>query len=106
VARYLYKLVPRSPSMLASGPTNEEEAIIAEHFDYLSGLAREGVVTLAGRTLNTDRSSFGIVLLDCGTEERARQIMMDDPGVRTGVFNAELFPFRVSLTGGAGRCGG
>lgn len=92
--------------MLADGPTDDEESAIAEHFDYLSDLAGEGVVLLAGRTLNTDRSSFGIVILDCGTEEKALQIMMDDPGVRTGVFDAELFPFRISLTGAAGGCRG
>jgi len=62
-ALFLYKIQPVRPEMLSVGQTAEEEHIISEHFTYLKGLTEAGVVLLAGRTLNTDYSCFGIVIL-------------------------------------------
>jgi len=70
---------------------------VDDHFCYLQRLAKAEVVLLAGRTTNTDPSGFGIVLLRAENEETARQVMHDDPAVRAGVFQAELFPYRIAL---------
>jgi uncharacterized protein YciI len=67
------------------------------HFRYLKDLTDRDVVILAGRTLNTDVSSFGIVILKAGSEEEARERMNDDPAVKQGVMRAELYPYRVAL---------
>jgi uncharacterized protein YciI len=83
--------------MLGEGATPEEEAKIGEHFLYLKGLVEAGCVLLAGRTTNTDESSFGIVIFTAASEEEAGGIMRGDPAVRAGVFAAELFPYRVAL---------
>lgn len=96
---FLYKIQPVRPEMLPAGPTPEEEQIIARHFDYLQGLSEVGVVLLAGRTLNTDYSSFGIVIFRAGSEEEAGQIMADDPAVKLRVMRAELYPYRIALLG-------
>jgi hypothetical protein len=77
VAQYLYRIQPTRPA------TPREEEIISQHFVYLEGLTRQRVVILAGRTLNTDETSFGIV--------------KNDPAVKLGVFRAELFPYRIAL---------
>jgi uncharacterized protein len=69
----------------------------AQHFDYLKNLAEHGVVVLVGRTLNTDPSSFGIIILRADTEAAARGMMDNDPAVRQGVMRAELFPYRIAL---------
>lgn len=106
MAQFIYRLQPARHAMLSEGPTPDEEESIAEHFEYLMKLAEAGSLILAGRTLNTDRSSFGIVLLEAGCEERARTLMLDDPGVRDGVFTAQLFPFRISVTPPAPSCEG
>ena len=74
-----------------------EDRIVEEHFAYLKGLADRGVVLLAGRTLNTDSTSFGIVLLTAPSEAAALEIVDGDPAVSTGVFRAELLPYRVAL---------
>lgn len=95
--QYLYRIQPTRPEMLAEGPTPEEAEVVSEHFEYLKNLTTRGVVALAGRTLNEDKSSFGIVLFDANDEEAARVIMNSDPAVRQGVMRAELFPFRVAL---------
>ena len=59
---FLYKIRPSRPEMLSTGSTTEEDRIIDLHFAYLQGLTEAGVVFMAGRTLNTDPSSFGIVI--------------------------------------------
>ena len=83
--------------MLSQGSTAEEETILAQHFAYLKDLTEKGVLILAGRTLNTDESSFGIVIFTAASEEAARQIMENDPAVKKGVMRARLFPYRVAL---------
>jgi uncharacterized protein YciI len=83
--------------MLSEGPTPEEERIVGDHYSYLKKLTDEGVVILAGRTLNTDETSFGIIIFRAESEEAARCIVADDPAVRGGVMRAELFPYRIAL---------
>ncbi len=57
----------------------------------------KGVVILAGRTLNKDHSSFGITIINAGSDEEARIIMQNDPAVKTRVVRAELYPYRIVL---------
>jgi uncharacterized protein YciI len=85
--------------MLSVGLTPEEDQIISEHFAYLKDLTEAGVVLLAGRTLNTDCSWFGIVILTASSEQEARQIMLNDPAVQQRVMRAELYPYRIALLG-------
>lgn len=68
---FFYKIQPIRAEMLADGLTGEEEQIISAHFDYLKHLTEAGVVAHAGRTLNTDTSSFGIVILRVHSEHRS-----------------------------------
>jgi len=96
---FLYKIQPVRTEMLSVSLTPDEEQTISEHFSYLEGLTEAGVVLLAGRTLNTDYSSFGIVILTAGSEEEARQIMLNDPAVKQRVMRAELYPYRIALLG-------
>ena len=95
--QYLYRIQPSRLAMLAQGATPEEEAVIDAHFSYLQDLTRRGVVLLAGRTLNTDPSAFGIVIFEAESDQAALAIMQADPAVRAGVMRAELFPYRVAL---------
>ncbi|MBU0490924.1 MAG: YciI family protein [Chloroflexi bacterium] len=105
VTQYLYKIQPARPEMLVKGPTPEEEAVVSQHFAYLQRLLGEGVVILAGRTLNTDESSFGIVIFNAPSEEAARRVMHDDPAVQAGVMRAELYPYRIALMAGGAFAG-
>jgi uncharacterized protein YciI len=98
IHEYLYTLHPVRIAMVSDGPTPAEERVVGEHFSYLEALARSGAVILAGRTLTSDRSTFGIVILRAGTDAEALRIMSHDPAVAAGVMRAELFPFRVALT--------
>lgn len=97
--QFLYKLTPTRPDMLADGLTDRENEVIGSHFAYLSDLKDKGVVKLAGRTTNTDATSFGVVVFEAADEEAARRIMAADPAVSGGVLAAGLFPFRIALMG-------
>ena len=68
-----------------------------EHFEYLKGLAEKGIVMLAGRTLNTDQSSFGIVIFLANDEAEARRTFEADPAVKSGVFRGEVYPHKLAL---------
>jgi uncharacterized protein len=97
MAHYLYRIQPTRPAMLTEGTTPEEDTLVGEHFDYLKSLLSKGVLILAGRTLNTDETSFGIVVFKADSEQAAREIVDNDPAVRNGVMHATLFPYRVAL---------
>lgn len=98
--QFLYRVQPTRPAMLSAGPTAEEAAIVADHFNYLKVLTSQGVLILAGRTQNTDETSFGIIIFRAESEDAARAIMNADPAVAKGVFRASLFPYRVALMEG------
>jgi uncharacterized protein YciI len=98
---FLYRIQITRPAILTAGPTAEESAIMTAHAEHLERLASQGVVLLAGRTLNTDPTCFGIVVFAAADLPAARAIMEGDPGVRAGLWHAELFPFRIAYRGGA-----
>jgi uncharacterized protein YciI len=94
---WLYRVRPARFAMLTEGPTPEEQRRVGEHFAYLQALCRDGVVHLAGRTLDHQPDGMGIVLFSATDESAARALMEDDPAVRHGVMDATLFPYRVAL---------
>ncbi len=85
--------------MLRTGPTPQEQAVVAEHFAYLQDLTAKGVVIFVGRTLTTDENTMGLAVFRAESEEAARQIMNGDPAVKNGVMTATLYPFKVVLQG-------
>ena len=95
-AQYLYRVHPNRDGFLTES-TPEEDAIVGAHFHYLKDLTEQGIVLMAGRTLHTDVTSYGLVVLEADSETHARAIMENDPAVKAGVFRAELFPFSVAL---------
>lgn len=83
--------------MLRDGHTEEEMRISGEHFEYLKDLMDEGILILAGRTLNTDYSSFGIAIFEARDDEHMRELTANDPAVKQKVFRAEWYPYRIAL---------
>jgi uncharacterized protein YciI len=94
---FLVVLRPARVAMLTEGPTEQEQATVAEHFAYLQRLAAQGKVSLAGRTTEDNERTLGLVLLVADSEEEARRMMSQDPAVARGVMRAELLPFRVAV---------
>lgn len=96
---FLYRLQLVRADLLRTGPTDSEQAIVAEHFAYLQGLHAQGVVIFVGRTLNADENAMGLAVFRAESEDAARQIMCGDPALKKGVMTATLYPFKVILQG-------
>jgi len=105
VQHFLYRIQPTRLGMLTQGRTEHEAKIVNEHFVYLQRLTDEGTVLMAGRTLNEDERTFGIVIFVAESEAEAAEVVRNDPAVRQGVMCAELFPYRIALWSRRGPAG-
>ena len=94
---FLYKLQLVRGDMLQTGPTEQEQAVVAEHFAYLQDLKSRGAIILVGRTLTTDENTIGLAIFRAESERDASQIMNSDPAVKNGVMTATLYPFKIVL---------
>lgn len=95
--QYLYRIQPTRIDMLAEGPTPEEADSVKRHFAYLQRLLAEGSLILAGRTLNSGETSFGIVIFNAEDEAAAETILRSDPAIIDGVMRGEVFPYGLAL---------
>jgi uncharacterized protein YciI len=75
--------------------TEEDEQTAENHVAYLRKATDEGVVLLAGRSL--DGIGPALVVLDAESEEEARRFMESDPFVADGLFRAHLHPYRAAM---------
>ena len=95
--QYLYIIQPERLSMLTEEPTSHERETMAKHFAYLHQLTEQGILILAGRTLNNNVDTIGIAIINALSKEEARTIVDNDPAVSQGVMNARLYPYRVAF---------
>lgn len=72
----------------------ETEKRVNEHFEYLEGLLEKGVLTMAGRFSDV---LIGLVMIETTSRDEALMIMKNDPAVKSGIFHAELYPWRIAL---------
>ena len=92
---YIYLIHPYRHEFFEQ-PTQEEEAAMDAHFEYLKQATTEGRVLLAGPCLD---ETFGLVVFRAQNEQAAQAFMYNDPSVRCNVMMAELHPLRISLRG-------
>ena len=95
--QFLYRIVPTRLEMLVSGPTEREMQVIESHFAHLRQLAEDGVVLMAGRTIETGPATWGIVVFTAPSLAEAEAVMRSDPAIAQGVMHCELFPYRVAV---------
>jgi len=81
-------------SGLVDDASPDEEATLAQHFEYLQTALERGRLILAGPC---EDGEFGIVIFRARTEAEALEFMEHDPAVKGGLMTAELHAFRVSL---------
>jgi len=96
--QFLYTFTPGRRPELTTDPdawTDEDEAVAAAHFAYLEAATDAGTVLLAGRS--QDGLGPAIVILEATAEQEARAFMEKDPFVVSGLFGADLHPFRIAL---------
>jgi uncharacterized protein YciI len=94
---FLYQFDPVRPEMVTDRGTwtADDERIGEAHFNYLKKAAEDGIVILAGRSL--DGVGPAIVILEAASEQEALRFMENDPFVAGGLMRARLHPFRPSL---------
>src|ERR1700712_6004381 len=80
--------------------TPDEVAIMQEHSENLARLLAEGVLVLAGPTFG--RVNTGIAVIEADDEDAAREIMMGDPAVTSGLMRPELREMRIGFLRGRG----
>lgn len=95
--QFIYVLSPVPLLCDASNWTDHEEEIVERHFARLQELLEKGMLVLAGKTAGLDEKTFGIVILEVDSQEKAAAIMSADPAVAEGIMTAELYPYRVAL---------
>jgi uncharacterized protein YciI len=93
---FAYILKPKKENFNETG-TEEDFAVMGEHFQYLKDLLNNNILILAGPELN---AKFGIAIFEADNESEAKKIMVNDPCIIKGVMNAEVYPYRVSLLRG------
>ncbi len=71
--------------------TEEEKAIMAQHFAYVNELFSEGKVIFTGACLD---GAMGVVVYKAESEETAYKMFENDPLVKSGITNTEFHPFR------------
>ncbi len=91
--QFIYFIRPHKENF-AETMTEEEGNIMGTHFMYLQDLLEKGKLILAGPETN---GKFGICIIETESEDEAKEIMMNDPAVKSGIVTPELFPYRVSL---------
>ncbi len=94
---YLVVLRPTRIGMVSDGPTEEEQRIVGEHFEYCRRLVEADKMLLAGRTFGEAEKTLGIAIISAESNEEAQSIASNDPAVKGGVMTAELQPYRVAL---------
>jgi uncharacterized protein len=77
--------------------TEKENNIVEEHFKYLKELLNQGSLILAGKTEGLDENTFGIVIIKAYTENKAKEIMENDPAVKEKIMKACIYPYKIAL---------
>jgi len=96
--KYFYALIKPFRQDFIINPKEEEEQIMSDHFIYLKSLLKQKKLYLAGPTLISE-DPFGLIILEAGKEEEAKEMLENDPSVKAGIQKIVDFrPIRLSLT--------
>ncbi|NOY27695.1 MAG: hypothetical protein GXP62_17660 [Oligoflexia bacterium] len=93
---FISMLRPGRPT-LHDDMTEDEEAIISAHGDYLRELFEAGKVIFAGPSTE---GRFGLVVMESDSRDEVIKLMEADPAVSTGILTSEVTEFSVFLMRG------
>ena len=79
--------------------TQNDQAIVGEHFQRLVKFKTEGVIVLAGRTelAFSNPEMKGLVIFYAKDEKEALQFMMDDPAVKNKIMQTKVYPYAIAI---------
>jgi uncharacterized protein YciI len=70
--------------------TDEEKAVMAQHFAYVNQLFAEGKIFFSGACLD---GAMGLIVYKAESYEAAFEMFQNDPLVKSGITNTDLHPF-------------
>ncbi|UCC19632.1 MAG: hypothetical protein JSV62_16280 [Promethearchaeota archaeon] len=96
--KHFYAVIKPYRQDFIINPKKEEDQIMSDHFLYLKSLLEQKKLYLAGPTLISE-DPFGLIILEVQTEQEARNLLENDPSVKSGIQQiTDLRPIRLSLT--------
>jgi len=88
---FLLKLIASRPTF-ASDMTDAEKQVMQEHAAYLKTYLDNGMIIVTGPVLDP-AGSWGVAIVETGSEAEVRAMIAGDPTVRTGLgFRWESYP--------------
>lgn len=70
----------------------KKSELMKGHMDNINKLAKDGKLIVAGPMQEkNDRDYSGIFILDAKTKEEAEGLVLTDPSVKSGIFDAEIY---------------
>jgi uncharacterized protein YciI len=88
VNRFVYKLIPPRVTF-PSDMSEEEAAIMAQHFAYWERFEQRGQVVVLGPVLDP-AGTWGLGVIEGDTEDEMRAIALEDPAVKSGMSTFEV----------------
>jgi uncharacterized protein YciI len=82
MAHFLYKLIPPRPTF-PGDMTEEEGAIMQEHFGYWDGLIKTRRAVAYGPVMDP-KGSYGIAVIEVEDEAAASGVAENDPAITSG----------------------
>ncbi len=96
---YYYVIIKPTRDDFITNPKKEDNEIMSDHFTYLKKLLADDKLLLAGPTL-IETDPFGVIIVKTESEKKARDLVENDPSVKTGIQKIIDFRrFRPSLMG-------
>ena len=95
--QFLYTLKLRDDLFEIKNWTSKENQIVTDHFNRLKDDMEKGIVILAGRTTNMDKSGIGIVIFNMASKDEAKKYMNQDPAVKASIMKAEVFSYKIEI---------
>jgi uncharacterized protein YciI len=92
---YCYLIQAVRPEMLSEGPNGFEQKTMSAHYLFLKDKVERAVFCLAGPTLITDYSNFGLGVLRAKSEDEAWDVSKGDPAVINRVMRLDVLPFGI-----------
>jgi uncharacterized protein YciI len=95
--QFIYQFETIRPELMTDPDawTEQDNKIAGAHYAYLKAATEEGVVLLAGRSL--DGVGPAVVIFEAESDDAACRFMENDPFVSGGLMRAHLHPFRAAL---------
>ena len=91
---YMLIILKTGPQDSLITDKKQREELFKGHFSNMNEMEKAGKLKLAGPFATKNNLGYrGIILLDVKTEAEARDLLQNDPTVKTGIFNVEILPW-------------